>query len=115
MTLLPQRIARSRFAAFLALALAAAAGYVAGDQARAADPPAAGAAAKSAPGVATLLEINGPIGPATSHYVVRGLDAAQKSGAHLVILELDTPGGLDSAMRDIIRAILASPVPVRCV
>jgi membrane-bound serine protease (ClpP class) len=111
-TLLPQRIARSRFAAFLALALAAAAGYVAGDQARAADPPAAGAAAKSAPGVATLLEINGPIGPATSHYVVRGLDAAQKSGAHLVILELDTPGGLDSAMRDIIRAILASPVPV---
>ncbi len=60
----------------------------------------------------TVLEINGAIGPATSHYVVRGIDAAQKSGAPLVILEMDTPGGLDGAMRDIIRAILGSTVPV---
>jgi membrane-bound ClpP family serine protease len=65
-----------------------------------------------APGVATVLEINGAIGPATSRYVVRGIESAQKSGSRLVILEVDTPGGLDSAMRDIIRAILASPVPV---
>ena len=85
MTLLPQRIAPSRSAVFLALALLAGAGVYAGDQARGAEPAAAG--------VATLLEINGPIGPATSHYVVRGLDAAQKSGARLVILEIDTPGG----------------------
>jgi membrane-bound serine protease (ClpP class) len=111
-TLLPQRIARSRFAALLVLALAAAPGYGAGDQARAAGLPAAGAAATSTAAVAALLEINGPIGPATSHYVVRGLEAARDSGARLVILEIDTPGGLDSAMRDIIRAILASPVPV---
>jgi membrane-bound serine protease (ClpP class) len=65
-----------------------------------------------APGVATVLEINGAIGPATSRYVVRGIESAQKSGSRLVILEVDTPGGLDTAMRDIIRAILASRVPV---
>jgi membrane-bound serine protease (ClpP class) len=65
-----------------------------------------------APGVATVLEINGAIGPATSRYVVRGIESAQKSGSRLVILEVDTPGGLDTAMRDIIRAILASSVPV---
>jgi membrane-bound serine protease (ClpP class) len=43
---------------------------------------------------------------------VHGLDTAQRSGSRLVVLEMDTPGGLDSAMRDIIRAILASSVPV---
>src|SRR5437016_2745328 len=69
-----------------------------------------GAPATAAPAV--VLEINGPIGPATSRYIVRGLESAQKSGSRLVILEIDTPGGLDSAMRDIIRAILASPIPV---
>ena len=63
-------------------------------------------------GTVTLLEINGAIGPATSRYVVHGLEAAQKSGSRLVVLQLDTPGGLDTSMRDIIRAILASPVPV---
>ena len=112
MTLLPQRIVRSRFAAFLVLALTAAPGYAAGDQTRAAGLPAAGATATSTAGVAALLEINGPIGPATSHYVVHGLEQARDKGARLVILEIATPGGLDSAMRDIIRAILASPVPV---
>jgi len=63
-------------------------------------------------GTATVLEINGAIGPATSHYVVHGIEAAQKDGSRLVVLEMDTPGGLDSSMRDIIRAILASSVPV---
>jgi membrane-bound serine protease (ClpP class) len=64
------------------------------------------------PGTATVLEINGPIGPATSRYVVRGIESASDHGSRLIVLEMDTPGGLDSAMRDIIRAILASPVPV---
>ncbi len=70
-------------------------------------PPAASAA-----GTATVLAIQGAIGPATARYVVHGIAAAHASGSRLVVLELDTPGGLDSAMRDIIQAILASDVPV---
>jgi membrane-bound serine protease (ClpP class) len=61
---------------------------------------------------ATLLQIDGPIGPATSRYFVRGLEAAEARGSALVILQIDTPGGLDTSMRDIIRAILAAPIPV---
>ena len=63
-------------------------------------------------GRAVLLEINGPLGPATSDYVVRGIRDAEQQRAQLVIIQMDTPGGLDSAMRDIIKAILGSPVPV---
>jgi membrane-bound serine protease (ClpP class) len=63
-------------------------------------------------GSALLLRIDGPIGPATGHYISVGLDRAREEGRALVILQMDTPGGLDSSMRDIIKDILASPVPV---
>lgn len=58
------------------------------------------------------LVIAGPIGPATSHYVSEGLAEAAAQGAPLVILRMDTPGGLSKSMRSIIQSILASPVPV---
>src|SRR5574341_197573 len=61
---------------------------------------------------AVLLGVDGPIGPATADYLHRGLAMAQARGTTLVILRLDTPGGLDSATRAIIKDILASPIPV---
>ena len=61
---------------------------------------------------ATLIELNGPIGPAMSRFVERTLAGANDASDSVVILQMDTPGGLDTSMRDIIRAILASAVPV---
>ena len=59
-----------------------------------------------------LLELDGVIGPASKDFVLRGLATAQTRNAELVILRMNTPGGLDDSMRDIIQAILASPIPV---
>lgn len=61
---------------------------------------------------AILLSVDDAIGPAITDYIERGLDKAHEAGAEIVIIQLDTPGGLDLAMRSIIQAVIASPVPV---
>lgn len=58
------------------------------------------------------MELDGAIGPAPAAYVSEGLDRARREGAQLVIIKMDTPGGLDTSMRQIIQGILAIPVPV---
>lgn len=59
-----------------------------------------------------LLEISGPINPASAGYVARSLEESARKGDKLVLIEMDTPGGLDSSMRSIVKDIFASPVPV---
>ncbi len=61
---------------------------------------------------AMIIELEGSINPGTAMYVIRGLEKAKKDGAALSIIRLDTPGGLASSMRSIVKAILNSPVPV---
>ncbi len=64
------------------------------------------------PGAVWVLDLDGAVGPATSDYLVRGFEKAQETRAALIVIRMNTPGGLDGAMRDIIEGILASPVPV---
>jgi len=68
--------------------------------------------AAATPAPVTVLTIDGPITPVSAAYFSQGLKRSVESGSSLVVLKLDTPGGLDTAMRDIIKSILASPIPV---
>ncbi|MDH5683283.1 MAG: nodulation protein NfeD, partial [candidate division WOR-3 bacterium] len=59
-----------------------------------------------------VLRFSGPIGPVSAKYITNGVEKANDAKAECLILEMDTPGGLDESMREIIQAILQSAIPV---
>ncbi|MBT8133693.1 MAG: nodulation protein NfeD, partial [Gammaproteobacteria bacterium] len=61
---------------------------------------------------AYLVEVDGPIGPISQELIMRGIDNAEADAATMVILQMNTPGGLDHSMREIIQGILDAHVPV---
>jgi membrane-bound serine protease (ClpP class) len=75
---------------------------------------ASSAAAQDEPAPVMLLDLDGVVDPFVAAYVEDGIADAADEGARAVVLRIDTPGGLDSAMRRIVKAVLGSDVPVLC-
>jgi membrane-bound serine protease (ClpP class) len=73
--------------------------------------PATGAQ-PAADGVVGLVDLDGPLGPATADLIIRSLDDAQEAGARALVIRMDTPGGLDKAMRGLIKEMLSADLPV---
>lgn len=100
----------------LLASLALACGAIALAGAGAAPPSGASAPSASVTATATapvyVIPLKGAVSPASASFVLRSLERAREAGAQLAVLTMDTPGGLDASMREIIQAILASPVPV---
>lgn len=71
-----------------------------------------GSAAAPARDIAVQLELDGPLGVAIAEYIISGIEDANEQNANIVIIRMDTPGGLMEPMRDIIKAILNSGIPV---
>ncbi len=70
------------------------------------------AAQEETPIGGVVLVVDGIIGPASMDFIVRGIDKAESAGSEILVVKLNTPGGLDSSTRAIISRILASDVPV---
>jgi membrane-bound serine protease (ClpP class) len=113
---LRQRTARAiRLSLFALLALLGTAGSLLGSALPVPEVLAQATSPAVAPGTASVVrvvEARGVINPTLAHYVERSIEQAERDGAAAIVVELDTPGGLDSSMRQIIQRILAAHVPV---
>jgi len=74
--------------------------------------PAASSSSSSSADNVVVLRIDGEIEPILAEYIVNGIDQAAREHANLILITMNTPGGLDTSMREIVQAILRSPVPV---
>ncbi len=70
------------------------------------------AAEEAAEGDVWVVDLDGAVGPASVDLVIRSIENATAADAQAVVIRMDTPGGLDKSMRDLVKAILASDIPV---
>jgi membrane-bound serine protease (ClpP class) len=101
-------LARARLALVVALALGSLFRAAYGQETAPAESPAPAEPARTV----LVVDVTGVIGVATTLHVEKGMEQARRDGAELVVLRVDTPGGLVSSTREIVQAILRSPVPV---
>ena len=64
------------------------------------------------PGQVWLVELDGALGPATADLIIRSIESAVEAEAEALVIRMDTPGGLDKSMRELVQAILAADLPV---